>query len=307
MWGFGSPVNTGPVELGEAHLPIERETIRSRSLHLSVLAGVALAGAIAIIPIRAGQAAEPAQLAQLKLGAAFDKGMASMRERNYPDALAQFQSATQAKPHDSRPWMMLGMAYNRLGNFAAALAALDKSAALGMTTPRLDFETGWAALNAGAPQRAVDHLTAYEKVKPGGAKTSEFRGRAYFGLGKLDEAEKFLREALRRDPGVEPTVQLYLSRIALNRGENKKAVSGLLDTLRAFPDSPVSQSLRNNVLVPLAQKRLNRRRQDAKPWSAYVSSTVGHNDNVIGYSSALSLPAEISRIDSTFLTVEAGA
>lgn len=291
-------------------MPIERITIRSRLLHRSVLAGIALTGAAVLAPVLPGQAAQPAQpaqLAQLKLGAAFDKGMASMRARNYPEALAQFQSATQAKPADSRPWMMLGMVQNRLGNFAAGLAALDKSAALGMTAPRLHFETGWAALNAGAPQRAVDHLTAYEKAKPGEAKTSEFLGRAYFGLGKLDEAEKSLREALQRDPDLLPSVKLYLSRIAAARGDSSTAVTELFDILRAAPNSPISQSVRKNVLRPLAIERLNRRRQAEKPWNALVSTSVGHNDNVTAYSSDLALPSEISNRGSGFLSVEGAA
>ena len=288
-------------------MPIERIIIRSRLLHRSVLAGIALTGVAVIAPVLPGQAAKPAQLAQLKLGATFDKCMASMRARNYPEALAQFQSATQAKPADSRPWMMLGMVQNRLGSFPAALAALDKSAGLGMTAPRLDFDIGWAALNAGAPQRALDHLTAYEKAKPGEAKTSEFLGRAYFGLGKLDEAEKSLREALQRDPGLLPSVKLYLSRIAAARGESSTAVTQLFDILRAAPNSPISQSVRKNVLRPLANERLNRRRQAEKPWNALVSTSVGHNDNVTAYSSDLALPSESSNRVSGFLSVEGAA
>lgn len=267
----------------------------------------ALAGAALFVPGQSVQAAAPQQVAQLSLGEAFNKGMASMRARNYRDALGQFQTAAKSKPNDSRPWMMLGMALNRLGDFRGALVALDKSASLGMTALRLDFETGWAALNTGLFQRAAVLLTAYEKAKPGGAKTSEFLGRAYFRLGKMAEAEKYLNEALRRDPGLGPTVQLYLTRITLARGEDRKAVSGLLGILGDFPNSPVSQSVRNNVLAPIAARRLNRKRQAAKPWSAYASSSVGHNDNVIGYSSELSLPAEISRRDATFLTLEGGA
>lgn len=278
-----------------------------RYVRFSIFIAFALAGAAMIAPGQSAVAAAPAQVAQVSLGDAFNKGMASMRARNYRDALGYFRSATDSKPDDSRPWMMLGMTLNRLGDFPAALAALDKSALLGMKSPRLDFETGWAALNAGSPQRAVDRLTAYEKAKPGGAKTSEFLGRAYLRLGKPDEAEKSLNEALRRDPGLGPTVQLYLTRIALARGEDRKAVSGLFGMLKDFPTSPVSQSIRNSVLRPLAQRRLARQRQAAKSWNAYVSSTAGYNDNVIGYSSELNLPAEISPRDSAFLTMEAGA
>lgn len=251
-------------------------------------------------------AAGPEQIAQVLNGQSFAGGMSAMRARKYADARGHFEAATRSTPRDSRPWMMLGMALNRLGDFPAALAALDKSRSLGMTVPRLDFEIGWAALNTGSPQRAADRLLAYEKAKPGEAKTSEFLGRAYLALGKPEEAEKSLNEAMRRDPNLRPTVQLYLTRIALARGEDRKAVGGLMDIVRDFPSSPVSQSIRNNVLRPLAVERLNRQRQAAKPWSAYASSTIGNNDNVIGYSSELALPAEITRRDSSFLTLEAG-
>lgn len=272
----------------------------------SIFAGTAIALAGVILPIQFGHTAQRVQVAQLNLGASFDQGMSSMRARNYTEALGHFGSATVEKPNDSRPWMMLGMAQNRVGNFTAALSSLNKAASLGMKAPRLDFEIGWAALNSGAPQVAVDRLTAYEISKPGGAKTSEFLGRAHLALGKTDDAEKAFQEALRRDPGLQPTVQLYLTRIALLRGENTKAVSGLIQIARNHPSSPVGQAIRNNVLRPLAVERLKRRQVLAKPWSAYASSTVGHNDNVIGFSSELTLPAEISRRDSTFLSLEAG-
>jgi Flp pilus assembly protein TadD len=260
-------------------------------------------------------AAQAAQLAQAPGGKSFVAGMAAMRGRKYADALGHFQRSTQSTPRDSRPWMMQGMALNRLGRFTEALAALDKSAALGMTAPRLDFETGWAAIYTGSPQRAVDRLKAYEKSKPGGAKTSEFLGRAYLALGKLDDADKSLREALRRDPGLLPTVKLYLSQIAEARGDTSKAVAEIFDILKQSPESPISQSIRNNVLRPLAVERLNRKRQDknrnanldAKPWTALVSTSVGYNNNVTAYSSDLALPAEISNRGSGFLSVEGAA
>lgn len=267
-------------------------------LLLAVVAGVSSVPAV--------RAADPGQLAQVLNSQSFASGMAAMRGRKYADARSHFEAATKASPRDSRPWMMLGMALNRLGDFPAALAALDKSKSLGMTAPRLDFEIGWAALNTGSPQRAVDRLLAYENAKPGEAKTSEFLGRAYLSLGKLDEAEKSLGEALRRDPGLLPTVQLYRARIALARGDNATAARDFLSIARDAPDSPIGQSIRDNVLRPLALERLRRRQQDRKPWSAYASSTVGNNDNVIGYSSELTLPAEITRRDSSFLSFEAG-
>lgn len=285
---------------------IDRLKKRSRSRRASIFAGAALAGAAALHPVQPAHAAQPVQIAQLKLGDSFDKGMASMRARKYREALGYFRSATADRPNDSRPWMMLGMSQNRTGDFPAALAALNKAASLGMTAPRLDFEIGWAALNAGAPRIAVSRLTAYEKSKPGEGKTSEFLGRAQFALGKTDDAERSLREALQRDPRLRPTVQLYLARIALLRDEKTKAVSGLIEVVRDHPSSPVGQSIRNNILRPFAVERLKRRQQAAKPWSAYASSTVGHNDNVIGYSSELALPAEISQRASPFLSLEAG-
>jgi tetratricopeptide (TPR) repeat protein len=216
-----------------------------------------------------------------------------LRLNQYKHALGHFQAAVKVAPKDSRGWMMLGMTFNRLGLFGNASVALQKSKALGMKAPHLDFELGWAAFSVGSFKAATKHLEAYENIRTGRAKTSAFLGRAYPRLKQFDKAEKILKQAIKRDPKVKPSVRLYLSRIYAARNDQKAASGELNQIIAQSPNSPVGKLLRDRLTrIDLAKKR--------KPWFVSLAVSGGHNDNVIGLPEAAVLPADISSRASNF-------
>ena len=186
------------------------------------------------------------------------------------------------------------MALNRLGRHREALLGLWIADGAGVVLPLLDFELGWSAVSLGLWRVAAERLERFEEAKPGGAKTVEFLGRAYLGLGRLDEAEAQLREALRRDPDVKPTVLYYLALVDQARGDSTAAQEELQTLLGLAPGSPLVPSLRDSLA------RVARLARAEKPWRVVVSVGGGYNSNVIGLGDGLPLPVDISDQEAAF-------
>ncbi|MGD0390183.1 MAG: tetratricopeptide repeat protein [Tepidisphaeraceae bacterium] len=137
--------------------------------------------------------------------------------------LSKMDAAVSADPTDGQAVFFTGVALNRLGRYAAALETFQKSADMGFLNPDFPFERGWALLGLGRWSEAVASLETYERAHPGRGQTSEFLGRAYLQLGRLDKARAEFEQALRRDPSLKPTVDFYMS--ALEGGTNGGAAA----------------------------------------------------------------------------------
>lgn len=72
-------------------------------------------------------------------------------------------------------------------------------------------------------------------------------GMTYFGLGKMDLAEKHLLEAVRLDGAHFSHPQLLLTEIYLKKGERAKAADQLTHFLRLHPDYPSAARIREAI------------------------------------------------------------
>ncbi len=175
------------------------------------------------------------------------QGAADLRAERYEEALKRFEAATLADPNDAEAFFFQGAALDRLGRFQDALSGLEKANAMGFKGPALAFDTGWALLRLARWSDAIVQLEYFEKAVPGRGKTSEFIGRAYFGLGQYDKAEAKLKEAIQRDPALKPTALLFLAAIEQER-KNPAAAKVYLETLlREAPESAIAQTLKKEM------------------------------------------------------------
>jgi hypothetical protein len=69
---------------------------------------------------------------------------------------------------------------------------------------------------------------------------------------------------------------------------------------REAPNSPAGVGLGNAV------RREAVRVEKDKPWSAYLSTGIGHNSNVISFSNTIVQPTDITSVDSDFFQLDAG-
>lgn len=259
-----------------------------------------LAGCLALTIVAAPAVAGP------ESDALVEEAITAARGNDYETVLQAVGDAIERDAADLRPWLLKGIAENRLGRFAAAAVSLARASELGADTPRVEFERGWAAVELGESQAAIEHLTKFERARPGDAQTSEFLARAYIDIGDLDRAEELLDEAIARDPDFAPTANLFRARIAALRGDTDTAARMLTGIIDQSPDSLVAQGLIRDAARAIAIERV--RERSAKPWFVSLSAAGGYNSNVIGLADAAILPSDISSRSSQYVrtTLDAG-
>ena len=240
---------------------------------------------LAIITL-AGVGFAPALNADEKSQALILRGAAEIGRNRFAEALVLFQQAVQADPKDGDAHFMAGLALNRLGRHAEALTSLQQAEKLKTQYRDLYFELGWAHLFVHEYQRAVELLTHYESIKPGRGLAQELLGRAYLALNQDDKAETALREALRRDPRLAPTVNYYLGALALRRGEREKGAKMLQELAQQQRGTAVGQSASDL----LDQQRLGERR-----WNVGFSLQGGYDSNAIRLGDSTAVPPGLRR------------
>jgi tetratricopeptide (TPR) repeat protein len=140
-------------------------------------------------------------------------GTIAYQTRRYDDAEKFFRRSLEA---DSN-------AYEPLVNLGGVLATLGR------------FEEAWN-FNLHAVLRRPNDALAQSQM-----------GMTYFGLNRLDLAEKYLLEAVRLDPGHFSHPQLLLAEIYLQRGQKRKAAEILDDFLKRHPDWPLAAKMRDTI------------------------------------------------------------
>jgi tetratricopeptide (TPR) repeat protein len=178
------------------------------------------------------------------------QGAADLQAEKYAEALKKFDGAVRSDPRDSEAVYFQGAALNRLRRPKDALQWLEQAARMGYRGVGLAFDTGWALLRLGRWEEAISQLKYFEIVAPGRAKTSEFLGRAYLGLGDYDQAEAKLEEAMRRDPDVAPTALVYLAALEERRGNSQRARQYLETIVRDAPQSPIAREVAQKLKQP---------------------------------------------------------
>lgn len=175
------------------------------------------------------------------------QGAGDLKEQKYDEALKKFEAASKTDPKDAEAFFFQGAALNQLGRPKEALVQIEKATTMGFKGPGLAFDTGWALLGLGRWKEAIAQLEQFEKAVPGRGKTSEFMGRAYFGLRDYDKASANLREALRRDRALKSTALLYLAVLEQERKNPASARQYLETLLRESPHSPIAQVLKERL------------------------------------------------------------
>lgn len=226
------------------------------------------------------------------------EGADALAAGRFEEALAKFEAGVEADRSDAEVVFFQGVALNRLSRFTEALGSLQAAAERGCDHSDLGFETGWCLVHLERWAEAAGALERFERAHPGRGQTSEFLGRAYLGLGRQKDAETSLHEALRRDPGLLPTVSLYLARIEERRRHPDASHEYLHALITDAPDSRTARELRGEM-ARLALPD-SARGAAQRPWHLALAVGGGYNSNVVTLNDDLLLPSDISRRHAAF-------
>jgi Flp pilus assembly protein TadD len=170
----------------------------------------------------------------------YREGTAHFRNGQFDEALRQFEEVTRLAPSHAGAWKGLGRAQVAKGNFGQAEGPLRRSCELEPADEDSCFYLGVVryALN-----RFEGAIEAYRKALRAAKSTGPVHvglGRALEALGRDEEAERELREAIRRDDGsssseFDPRVEL--GAFLFRQGRLEEALRTLQLAVRARPDS----------------------------------------------------------------------
>jgi Tfp pilus assembly protein PilF len=119
--------------------------------------------------------------------------------------------------------------------------------------PMLYFGRAYAYSETGDLARAEEMYREALAVAPDDPRALVNLGMVLTKEGKLDEAEKALREALARDPGYGSFVWNNLALARLARGENEEALRFFQEALAVDPNDPDVYANAGNVLLSLGR------------------------------------------------------
>ncbi len=176
---------------------------------------------------------------QAKEARFLSRGKEAMSRKDYGRASLEFQNAVQVMPQDAEAYYQLGGAYLAAGNPQQSAYALLKATAL--NPKHVDAQLMLSTLMAASPDlRAVGEaqkrLGAALDLAPDNPDILDVLALTQFRLGKPEEAEEELEQALAKLPGhLQSSVNL--AKIKLARKDLAGALEVLQNAVKADPQS----------------------------------------------------------------------
>jgi len=150
-------------------------------------------------------------------------------------AIIQLKNALQKDDKNAEARYLLGIAYNRSGNYAAAEKELRRARDAGYAPDKVAVALAEALQGQGAYQRVIEEITL-----PAGASGQlqaqilVARGNAELGLNEPDKAGKLFYEALKAAPN-SAAAHLGLARLAAAKGGVDSALNEIENALQLAP------------------------------------------------------------------------
>ena len=163
------------------------------------------------------------------------------------EAIAYVTKALESKPDDIDLLFELGSAYERSGDHANAekafLRVLEKDPEHAPTLNYLGYM--WADANRNL-ERAAEMLVRAVRQEPRNGAYVDSLGWVYFRLGKLDLAEKHLRDAARLLPR-DATVHEHLADVLARQGKHQGALEIYRVALTLEPEPNDEKKIRSKI------------------------------------------------------------
>lgn len=174
-----------------------------------------------------------------------NRGADELRAGHPEVALRFFQDAVALAPEFAPTWANLGVAYRRVGDISQALTAYRRALELEPTNPTVLSNLASLFRSLGREQEAQQALRAANLAQASPHQLL-VRGDVELAAGRIAEAKKYYRRALRLNPEMVEAL-LSLTRAELAEGNVQKA-KRLVDTmLKLRPQDPRVQALRDEL------------------------------------------------------------
>ncbi|HEY1950451.1 MAG TPA: tetratricopeptide repeat protein [Bryobacteraceae bacterium] len=134
-------------------------------------------------------------------------------------ALAHYKKAVDKQPGNPGPLLGLGTTYWEMGNYGTASTYLHQALTLNPNAKQAVFELANIAVRRHADAEAIPLLKQYLAAQPDALAARADLGRAYFHLGRYEEAVPELMKAAASDERGDIHYQLFSALKKLGRNE----------------------------------------------------------------------------------------
>lgn len=124
------------------------------------------------------------------------------------DSIKWLQKAATLAPQNAEIPFLTALAHAETGNTAKALQLLEKATRLDPLFARAWYNLGLLLSSENRPQEAIQALYKAEQANPSDPSAPYARATIHLRLGQTNEAVDAAREALFRQPGHGPSIQL---------------------------------------------------------------------------------------------------
>ena len=134
----------------------------------------------------------------------FARGIAHEREKQWPDAEADFRTALELSPDQPAVLNYLGYSYVEMkSNLDEALAMIERAVAARPEDGPIIDSLGWALYRLGRYKEAVGHMEKAVELMPVDSIVNDHLGDVYWAVGREREAEFQWKRALSFEPETE--------------------------------------------------------------------------------------------------------
>jgi tetratricopeptide (TPR) repeat protein len=193
-------------------------------------------------------AGKEAEVRRLRARAVYDLALAHLREGRTSAGLASLQEAISLDPRRGVYQNTLGLVRLNLKNLPQAIEAFKKALELDPDYAEAQHNLGVALAESGQWEEAIKAylkaLTIPSNASPESVYTN--MGWAYYNLGRLEEAESALRQALSLEPTL-AAAHYNLGLVLLKAGRREEAKAAFRRTLELAPDSTFGVAAREHL------------------------------------------------------------
>jgi Flp pilus assembly protein TadD len=177
----------------------------------------------------------------------YEAAQKDLGRRDVESAERHLLKAVELSPQYSGAWNHLGTIAYQTQRFALAAERFREALKQDPDAYQPLVNLGGVLINLGDMDGAWKYNVHAVALRPADPLANSQLGMTYFNLNRPELAEKYLREAVRLDPGHFSHPQLYLAEIHLRKGDRKAAADDLEDFLHRHPDWKYAEKIRSTI------------------------------------------------------------
>ena len=177
----------------------------------------------------------------------YEDAQKDLARHDVDTAIQRLEHAVELAPQFSVAWNNLGTIAYQTQKYPRAEECFRRALEADPQSFEPLVNLGGVLLNLNKIEEAWDYNVRAVLARPNDALANSQLGMTYFGMGRLELAEKHFEIARKADPAHFSHPQLFLAEIHLRRGDRQAAAADLEDFLKQHPDWPQAAKMRATI------------------------------------------------------------